>query len=90
MSFKIEELFNEVVTSPLENEDKTKLLTRLFKEGQLVDEVFLLKDDDSDEYEFWKRQENKSNGRTELINTNYTTSEAIATFAKETIKGQAK
>ena len=90
MGFTIEELFHEILNSALEEEDKVTLLSRLYKKGQLQNEVFLVKREGEDTFEVCKRQINPENGRTEVIDTNYTAEQAVNSYAASVIKAQSK
>ena len=90
MGFTIEELISEILKANLDDEQKTVLLSKLFKKGQLEDEVFLLKNDGEDLFNVWRRQINPDNGRTEVRKAYDTAEEAVANYTLSVMKKQEK
>ncbi len=90
MGFTIEELISEILKANLDDEQKTVLLSKLFKKGQLEDEVFLLKNDGEDLFNVWRRQINPDNGRTEVIKAYDTAEEAVTRYTLSVMKEQTK
>ena len=67
MGFTIEDLLTAVLNAELDTDEKTQLLTNIFKNGQTEPEVFIIKNETKDLFECWRRVWDADNGRYEVV-----------------------